>query len=60
MHNHQSEIADALSEDNYIVKANVGNVLEQVDLVLSGKFVFKVYPGQKEGAIVDLINEMLE
>ena len=28
MHNHQSEIADALSEDNYIVKANVGNVLE--------------------------------
>ena len=28
MHNHQSEIADALSADNFIVKANVTNVLE--------------------------------
>ena len=60
MHNHQSEIADALSADNYIVKAEVGNVLEKVDEVLSGKTTLMVYPGQKEGAIVDLINEMLQ
>ena len=34
MHNHQSEIADALSGDGYIVKADVASVLEKVDLVL--------------------------
>ena len=31
MHNHQSEIADALSTDGYIVKADVSNVLEKVE-----------------------------
>ena len=31
MHNHQSEIADALSVDGYIVKADVASVFEKVD-----------------------------
>ena len=56
MHNHQSEIADALSADGYIVKADVSSVLDKVDQVLGTSIELKVYPKKQEGVVVDLIN----
>ena len=57
MNNHQSEIADGLQD--YILKANVSNVIERVGEALTSKTNLKVYPKREEGVIVNLINSML-
>lgn len=55
MNNHQSEIADALADQNYIVKATVSSVLDCVDAVLKDQKKVRPYPEKQDGVIVDLI-----
>ncbi len=59
MDNHQSELADSLSEGSYLVKATVTDVLTAVEKCLAGTINLKEYPAMDEGELVSVINEML-
>ena len=63
MGNHQSELADKLSADNYIYQSVPSKVLADVKRVLeelrSGRSKLTRYPPRKEQVIVDLIDELL-
>ncbi len=63
MGNHQSELADKLSDEGYIFKSTPSVVLTDVKKVLSqfksGKVQLKRYPEKKDLVIVEMIDDML-
>ena len=63
MGNHQSELADKLSEEGYIYQSVPAKVLSDVTRVLeeigSGKSKLKRYPEKRHQVIVGVIDEML-
>ena len=63
MGNHQSELADKLSEENYNYQSVPSKVMEDVTRVLNdmknNQVKLQRYPARKEQVIVDLIDDML-
>ena len=63
MGNHQSELADQLSSENYIYQSVPSKVLADVTNVLAdlkaGKSTLKRYPIKREQVIVEMIDDML-
>lgn len=63
MGNHQSELADKLSDEGYIYQSTPSKVLADITKVLSemkhGIFSLKRYPTKKDQVIVDIIDDLL-
>lgn len=58
MDNHQSELADQLANDNYLMKTNVRNFRDNLKMIMTREF--NKFPSQKESKFEKIFDKFLQ